>query len=186
MTEDQKVDWIAKRAGVSEREAERILRAIDDYTGDDFYDDIHTGADEMRERILDSFLNNRRVPVYGGETYRGLMIRDEPGRSSRSIVEGILKSGVWKEPGITSFSSSRDIASEFAGITMGYRSMGYTGVLLRNVRNRTGVPINHLSRNPHGSIEYEVMHPSSIKDRGFNILGYRQEGRHFIVDISEN
>lgn len=180
MFEGEKVDWIKKVLDVDDKEAQRILTQIENYLNEDDYKDIHSGKRKIAESMIDKLLNGSKVPIFNGETFRGVYIRPDGGRSPDSIVQEILKSGRWREPGITSFSSSRSVANDFADPLLG-KGNG-VGVVIRNVRNRTGVPVAHLSGHYN---EMEVMHPSSIRNSGFKILDWEKRGNTYHVTVTE-
>ena len=180
MFENEKMDWIKNVLGVDDKEAKRILLQVENYlTGED-YKDIHAGKRKLAEEMIDKLLTGRKVPIYNGETFRGLYVRPDGSRSPDSIIKDILNTGRWMEPGITSFSSNRGVAQNFAD-PLGGGGTG-VGVLIRNVRNRTGVPVAHLSGHYN---EMEVMHPSSVRGSGFKILSWEKRGNIYHVDVSE-
>lgn len=175
MTDDEKLAWIMNVTGASEAEAKEMLDAVREYlNGDDnTFKDIHSGKNKKVEALINKFLNNKNVPIFAGETFRGVYIRSQNGRSAESIVQDILNTGRWQEPGISSFSSDRSVAMDFAlGSGRG------ASVILRKPVNRTGVPVAHLSEYFD---EYEVLHPAGT----YKITGWRRNGNMYYVDISE-
>lgn len=187
MEEAEKLQWIMNVTGVSEKEAQRMLFALESYTDGsktikDITRQIHNGKRPYEEKMIDSLLNNPNTPIYNGTTFRGLAIRDSDGSSADNTIRTILKSGRWYEPGITSFSSNRRVAMDFTDPLVNGRK-GMVGVLIRNIGNRTGVPMSHMSGFFN---EREVLYPSSIKNSGFRILGYRRRGNMYYVDVTED
>lgn len=182
MSEAEKLEWIKDTTGVNEKEAKEILEQVEKYLdGEEWeYKDIHNGKNKRAEEVIDRLLNNRKVATYKGETFRGIYIRPDGGKSGARIIEEMLGSGRWYEPGISSFSTDRSVAMDFADPLMGGGN-GF-GLVLRNVSNKTGVPAAHLSGHFN---EMEVMHSSASGRRGFKVLNWKRVGNIYHADISE-
>lgn len=179
MTDAEMLAWMMNTTGASEAEAKEMLKQMKEFTNGDFRS-IHEGDNKKAEEAIERFLTNPRVPTYKGEVYRGLYFRPQGGRKAESIIEDILNTGRWNERGVSSFSSARGIAREFADPFLG--SGPGAGVILRNANNRSGVPIAHLSKHYR---EREVVYPASAARRGFKILGWERKGNIYYVDVSE-
>lgn len=179
MTDAEMLEWMMNTTGASRAEAAEMLKQMKEFT-DGNYRAIHDGDDAKAEAVIEQFLTNRNVPTYKGETFRGLYLRSRNGRSPESIIEGILNTGRWNERGVTSFSSDVHVGNTFADPF--YGSGNGTGVLLRNVKNKSGVPIAHLSKHYR---EREVVYPASVARKGFKILGWEKRGSMYYVDVSE-
>ena len=189
MSNNEKVVWVMDTLGVDAKEAREIVAAMDKYTIDG-YGGIHSGANKELEAKIDKLLKSKKFPVYKGETFRGLTLEAKDGKTGEQIFRDILKTGTWHEPGITSFSSRRGVAEGFMGVLA--PDSQDLPILLRNTRNRSGVPVQHLSG---AKGEFEVLMPSSIRNRGFRITGYKKipfdsyfhkNGHAYLVDIAEN
>ncbi len=161
----ERVDWMKSVTGTSEYESDLMTQATYDYTGN-YYDDIHDGTDTDRIQQIDKFLNNPNVPVYSGTTYRGVEIRPskDGSKTAYEVAQQLVSANNWKEPGITSFSTEISTARSFAGTHSNPDKR--CGIVIINEQNLSAVPVKHLS---HYFNENEVLHPSSIKDRGFKI-----------------
>ena len=186
MSHDEKVAWM-ESLGFTKETAEELVEAVDEYTGGDYWS-IHNGQNAEYVKKIDTFLNNKNAPVFTGTLFRGMVIEGKNGRSGEEILHDILKTGRWSEPGITSFSSDR-IAAESFMRDFSKNKANNIPVILRNTRNRSGVPIAHLSKIER---EYEVITPSSISRRGFKITGFKpiknwwDGSKGYIIDIQEN
>lgn len=171
-------EWIESTLGVSKAETDELLDVIGSYTAEsDFYSKVHNGDKSVLKeiKVLDKMMKNPNMPIYGDTIFRGIHVDDSDDMSAVEKIQLILKTGTWKEPGITSFSSNRQKANQFAeGGAYGDRTKGLN-VLIINKGNKTGVPIQHLSgQRPEG----EVLVPSDIADRGYKVLKYKFKDKH--------
>lgn len=171
--------WIQSITGADRYEAQEMYDAVADYTDDYHYEGIHQGWDTDRVESIDDFLNNPNMPVYnGGNLYRGITIdsKDYGGKSAYEVAKDLISKDTWTEPGITSFSTDVSVAKDFASDYINKGRDEICGIVIVNERNLTGVSIKHIS-----NVEYEneVLHPSSIKDRGFAV---NQSKTHFDAD----
>ena len=171
-------EWIKSTLGVSKAEADELLDVIGLYTAEsDFYSKVHNGDKSVLKEInvLDKMMKNPNMPIYGDTIFRGIHVDDSDEMSAIEKIQLILETGTWKEAGITSFSSNRQKANQFAeGGAYGDRTKGLN-VLIINKGNKTGVPIQHLSgQRPEG----EVLVPSDIADRGYKVLKYKFKDKH--------
>lgn len=171
-------EWIKSTLGVSKAEADELLDVIGSYTSEsDFYSKVHNGDKSVLKeiKVLDKMMKNPNMPIYGDTIFRGIHVDDSDELSAIEKIQLILETGTWKEAGITSFSSQRQKANQFAeGGAYGDRTKGLN-VLIINKGNKTGVPIQHLSgQRPEG----EVLVPSDIADRGYKVLKYKFKDKH--------
>ena len=164
--------------------------------------DYETRGDRYKAEvdIIDNMLNNPNMPIYNGTIYRGLMIGDDTEDVQNPLtyeqkINVILESGEWKEPGISSFSSNKTIANNFAGINKedtelnDYFSIDnkeYCHILLKCEDNKSGAAVSHLSRYA----EDEVLIPSDVAQEGWKIIDYTIETNYdgrktYIINISE-
>ena len=182
----EKVDWMKSVTGASEYESDLMTQATYDYTGS-YYDAIHDGSDTDRIQQIDKFLNNPNVPIYSGTTYRGVTIYPPKDKSKTAyeVARQLISADTWKEPGITSFSTEISIAKGFAGSSS--NPAAKVGIVVVNEQNLSAVPVKHLSKF-FG--ENEVLHPSSIKDRGFKIdhsrTHFDSSTNRFYIYVKEN
>ena len=168
MSDDDKQAWIRSVAPeATDAEVQQAAKAFMHYSGGG-YGDIHDGSSSSEADYIDRVLTAPNTPVYDGTIYRGLEFRSEHGKSAESRVKQILSGGVWTEPGITSFTTKRKVALEFSDHIGGPNSVG---VVVKCLKNRTGVPFQHLSG--FGASEAEVLTPSSVKNHGWNIVSHR-------------
>lgn len=128
------------------------------------YQGWNTG--EQDAKLIDQYLNSPGVPKYKGELYRGIRVS----QSQRDSIESMIKSGKWKESGITSFTYDRAQADLYSSpSSMDDR----VTIVLRN--NKHASTIGHLSV---GGGEKEALYPSSIKN-GIKIKSYTKEPEYF-------
>ena len=181
--EDEAVSWIQIKMGVSEEEAQDTFSALKAYFEDATA--VHNRADRESEKKIERFLTSPNVPVYVGETYRGVSLNPTETQSAKERIESIIKKGVWTEPGITSFTSDRGQPLNFAD-HYGRREDAVP-VLLVNEHNRSGVPVGHLSQAYQ---QREVLYPSRVARKGFKILEHEvvkmRSGKDlYVLKISE-
>ena len=174
---EARADWLVDTLGISSDEAHATLKSIGAYTAEgEKYSEIHRGLPSAQKDIetLDAMLKNPNMPIFDGTIYRGVHVDDSDGLSALEKVEAIISGGQWNESGITSFSSDRRKASQFAqGGAYGDRSKG-VNVLIVCKKNETGCPIQHLTRQrPEG----EILVPSDIKDRGYTIVSSKVQDK---------
>lgn len=172
---DAGISWIENTTGMEHEKAEKAFDALRSYAFSG-YTPIHCDAQTpwAQEQIkrIDEVLTNKNVPVYDGMIYRGVNIED------RTVLQKAIETGIWREPGITSFSSSEFVAQKFATKGNG------ANVIIVDMGNKTGVPIQHLSA--FGTIEAEVLKPSSIKKKGLKIIAYGQIDEITYIYTKEN
>lgn len=162
-------EWIARTTGLSMKEAgdaHEGIQAFSDYG----YKDIHNYSDEknyynisgkQRSDAIDKYLNSPSIPKYKGNLYRGMTIRTD----NLSGIDKMLESGIWKEPGITSFSTDEKQAHLYSNPDSLSSAIHIT---LKN--NTHASTIGHLSI---GGGEREALYPSSIKN-GLKIVDYKK------------
>ena len=166
--------WLIDNLGISDTDAEECLEAIEKYTMGKSYNAIHNNekTEEKTIATLDAMLHNQDMPILKNTIYRGVHVDDSDGMTAEEKVAAIISGGTWNEPGITSFSSKKEKAEDFA---IGWpRKYEGVNVLIVNNKNISGCPIQHLTTQIK---EAEVLLPSDIKDRGFKIINSRTEER---------
>lgn len=156
------VAWIKKMVpGISDEEAEATRNAAIGYTGPAFHS-FHLEKEGFKDDIkrLNDLIDSPNTPVYGKDSYRGLNLRykDMP------LIEAAIKSGRWKESGITSFSAKRSVAENFADTKN--KKTGVS-VIVTNKGHTKGMPMKHLSVIKG---EDEVVQSSSTMKKGMKIL----------------
>lgn len=178
--DEARTTWIEENLDMDREEASEIYNSVVRYTTGDEYNDIHNNRPEMAEDIqnIDALLNNPNMPVFEGTVYRGVHIDDSDGLSAMDKINAIISGGTWDEPGITSFTDDRRRANLFASAVGGVDRTQGVNVLIINRENLTGCPIQHLSACPRP--EHEVLVPSDIRDRGFEIISSRTQQK---VDV---
>lgn len=163
------VQWVIDNLGYSERDAYSLVDDIEYYTDRGFHGihnqnfDDYCQLNEPASRNLDRMLNHPNMPKYKGVCYRGLKwsLFDSEG------LEKILNSGIWKEPGITSFSTSKEDAAKFASV-----DSLHNPIMITLLNNRHGCEIGFLSQ---GGGEGEVLYPSIIAERGLKIVDWYKD-----------
>ena len=156
---DVRVGWVKQVVpGVTDAEAKSITRSMELYSAEsEYYKMIHRDSDAKMSETRDilKVFDSGNVTPYCGEIHRGISF------SSREQVLKVLASngGDWKEPGITSFSSSTAIAERFA-------AQDHYGLVLHCPNNRSAIPFRHMSINSH---EDEVLSPGQLRNNGWRI-----------------
>lgn len=150
MSETERISWVQRvLPGSTWEEAEATANAADNYSKSAYYS-IHRdslGADSDTRDLLRLFASPN-TPVYEGDIYRGVRF------SSMDKLNEALSSGVWRETGITSFSSKRSVAESFAGDDV--------GLILTCKNNKTAMPFQHLSF--YGAGEAEILSPGGARN----------------------
>lgn len=163
---DARSEWLQDTLEIDEDDADYYLEAVEQYTKGD-YTIVHNGDPKAEDTIeaLDEMLHDKSMPVFDGTIYRGVHVDDSDDLTAAEKINAIISGGTWNEPGITSFSSRKDKAEQFAhGAGSGESGMC---VLIVCKNNKSGCPIQHLTdQRP----EAEVLVPSDIKDRGYKII----------------
>ena len=183
---DARTSWIEENLGVDREDASEMYDSIVRYTTGKEYSDIHNNQPDIAADIqnIDALLNNPNMPIYDGVTYRGVHIDDSDGLSAMDKVNAIISGGTWNEPGITSFTDDRRRASLFASAVGGVDKTQGVNVLIINRENLTGCPVQHLSACPRP--EHEILVPSDIRDRGFEIISSKIQQKVDIIEAYEN
>ena len=184
MSIPERIEWVKNITGVDDMEAQKIVEACKHYSLGG-YRDIHNGNNAKEEALIDFLINHPNVPQFMGKTYRGVHIKsDLHGMTADEKIMSIINGGVWKEPGITSFSIDRSTAEDFADVSGTSKNTSKTGprsVILES-DNKSGMPFRHLSNL---SYENEILMPSSVKHRGWDIQSWRREGNTYILKVKE-
>ena len=163
--DEKAVAWIEDKMGVSNETARDVFSTLKEYFED--ATSVHNRLDRISERKIERFLTSPNVPVYEGETYRGISLNPTETQSAKEVIESIIKKGIWKEPGITSFTSDRRQPMGFADHKD--RRPDAIPVLLVNENNITGVPVGHLSQ---AFQQREVLYPARTARKGFRIISH--------------
>ena len=163
--DEKAIDWIKEKMSISDEAARDTFSTLKEYFDD--ATSVHNRLDRTSERKIEKFLTSPNVPVYEGETYRGVSLNPTETQSAKEVIESIIKKGVWREPGITSFTSDRRQPLEFADHKD--RRPDAIPVLLVNENNIAGVPVGHLSQ---AFQQREVMYPARIARKGFRIISH--------------
>ena len=188
MTDEERREWVRGICpDADNKKVNEIVEACKDYSTN-FYRKMHNNNPDNDEGIqrridaVDALLNSKNAPIYKGNLYRGIKWVGK-----EEILNDIIASGVWTEPGITSFSTSLPTAKAFAAYN--YPKDGIVNIILREKsgRNLSGVPFKHLSEIPS---ENEVLMPSSVRERGWNITSSKWQnapngGKYLFLDVEE-
>lgn len=153
-------EWLQNSLGYTQEEARELLDAMETWSNYG-YRDIHSGSSNKAKetKTLDKYLEDPRLAKTKGSLYRGLTVKT----SEVDKIDSMLKSGKWKEPGITGFSSSKQQADLYASADSTSSEIHIT-----MLNNSHAVQIGHLSV---GGGEQESLYPSSIKS-GIPIASY--------------
>ena len=188
MSKAEGVQWIKDNTSLSQKEAEEAWKHIHRYSGSDFknYHNEVPGY-EKGIKAIDKALMDPKMPIYDGTLYRGVHFYKSGanGETPRQLVEQILKKGRWTEPGVTSFSTSRDTGEGFGGWSSAGSSYSKNSisVLVINKSNKSAVPIKHLSQH---APENEALVNSKVAKAGWDIASHKWvDANHLIIYIDE-
>ena len=194
MHHSQKVKWLKQNHStpLSDAEAEAIIDAAVDFSGGG-YEAIHAGYDPHSTDLIDSMIEDPKAPVYGKNSYRGMDVTVADlgmfGSSTANVKEwimGIINSGVWKEPGVSSFSASKKTAMNFGGFHHSNPSnKDKIHILITNKGHSKGMPFQHISS--FGSYEKEVLMSSKTMKAGMKIVSWHtnKAGNEFFIDVDD-
>lgn len=184
---DKKRAWVRSICPeMSESEAKDAVEAMRHYSGSGFRA-IHKNNPNNDPKIaaeikaIDRVLTSKSAPIYKGEIFRGISWTQ-----GEKALRTRINSGLWTEPGITSFSTKRSVADNFSS-----GSSAAIRVILHEKagKNISGVPFQHLSI--YGKDEAEVLTPSSVANRGWTIKSAKWShtpagGQTVTIEIEEN
>lgn len=184
MSEDSRVQWFKDTLQTNDAQANTDQSTIWDFTGSGFTD-MHTNVNTEGNDVIDAIINNPNSPVYVGDQFRGLKIwgsNMESGVTPEQFIKNIIKGGIWREEGATSFSASEDVANSFAA--WNNDQSGYVSVKVKYVNPTTGMPIKHLSKF---SYEDEVLHSRSQMTNGYNIINskWSNDRKKVVITIAD-
>lgn len=186
MSFDNKVDWVQSICPeLNEADCLAAVHAMEEYS-DMGSSAIHKNnpdndpAVASKIEAIDKVLTSKNAPIYKGELFRGITWRQ-----SEEELRARINGGIWKEPGITSFSSKKSTATKMTKFGDGIQVILH----VPEGKNISGVPFQHLS--VFGKMEAEVLAPSTVKDRGWKITkskwGHDQNGRKTVeLELEEN
>jgi len=162
---EKKVEWVEQMVpGWSSKEAEKAVGEMEIYSTWG-YDEVHKDSEGKLPTTQDilTIMDSPNTPVYNGTIYRGISFS-----SKEALMDALKRSpGVWTEPGITSFSSDRNVADGFA-------SQKDWGLVITCDNNKTGIPFKHISQL---SGEDEVLSPG-----GHRVPGWSYNPQDVIID----
>ena len=187
MSTDQKKEWLKNTMSVelSDQEINDTIDAAENYSMSG-YTAIHNGNSPKETALIDAVIEDPNAPVYGKTQYRGIHVSksDLNGQDPKEWVEDIIKTGVWKEPGISSFSSSESTAKSFGHFNSDYDDDDEVHILIINDGHMTGMPFKHLSEC---TSENEVLHSSKQMLNGMAITGYyTQNGNEYYIHVDDS
>lgn len=183
---EARTKWLMDNLGLSRDEAEMGQETIYDYTLDT-YEAIHSGDDMLRGNIIDGIIHNPNAPVYTGEQWRGIFVSQDNldeftggGITPVDYLWNIIQTGTWKEPGVSSFSSSKSTARSFAKADNKWRTKGDVSVILYYTDGKSGMPVKHLSQLPG---ENEILHSGAQMRNGLDIKEYKWYNKNNGVEL---
>ncbi|MBR4027687.1 MAG: hypothetical protein IKJ01_09110 [Lachnospiraceae bacterium] len=158
MKPEEKINWISQVVpNINKLSAKQIVHSMEFYSGNG-YSTIHWDKEAKLEETKDilKVFDSHNVKPYKGTIYRGLSF------DSKEELINILKNcrGVWKEPGITSFSADKDIAEMYFAKTRNW------GLVLSCSNNKSAIPFRHISILPK---EDEILSPGGHRNNGWKI-----------------
>ena len=153
----EKAVWVMSVVrGTDEVEAKRIVQALENYSGTG-YKSIHWDKKaelQQTKDILRVFDSVKTYP-YRGAIYRGLSFK-----SKEELMKALSRGrGKWEEPGITSFSTDKKKAKDFA-------MQDKWGIVLTCKNNKSGIPFKHISTV---AWEEEILSPGGLRNNGWNL-----------------
>lgn len=180
------IKWFQDNMGMSYAEAKDAAEAFLYWShhGDE---DAHLniGKGVHTNDILDRVIEAKNAFVYTGVQDRGLSITPLglkkmgiTGMSPYQYVKNILKSGIWKEPGATSFGTQGEEAAKGWANYFSNKGTNNVSVVVEYVGGKTGFPMDHLSYY-HG--EREALHSRSEMTGGMKIIGSKWEGKNYVL-----
>ena len=186
------IKWFQDHMGMNYAEAKEAAEAFlyYSYHGDyEAHRDIGKGV--TTNDILDKVINANNAYIYTGTQHRGIKITRDglskmgiTGVTPRQFINSILKTGVWKEPGATSFGAGGEMAAKaWAGYySSSLKSGGGVSCVVEYVGGKTGFPMRHLSKFPN---ENEVLHSRREMSRGMQIVDYKWDGHYVKIRVTD-
>ena len=189
MYTNEKIDWLKNHHSkqLSSKEAADIINAAEAYSDGD-YGAIHKGKSPKKTELIDAMIEDPKAPVYGKTTYRGIHVSksDLGGQDPHKWIEDIIAGGVWKEPGVSSFSATKQTAMNFGHFSP------YNGgkkdeiqILITNHGHTKGMPFKHISVC---TSENEVLQSSKTMLAGMVITGYHtnKAGNEYFIEVDDS
>lgn len=169
------IKWFQDNMGMNAADAEKAANIFLKYSkrGDT---PLHNDTDKAGNDLLDKIIHTGNAPVYSGNQFRGMHITGLALQTRgvnvtpEQYIQGIIKGGVWKDAGATSFSASERVAHGFAN-SQSVRP-GDASVILHYEAGKSGFPMQHLSSYPG---EREVLHSRAQMRKGMKIASSRTE-----------
>lgn len=173
----EKIVWLMSVVrGTDEAEAKRIVQALENYSGTG-YQSIHWDkkAELQQTRDILRVFDSVKAYPYRGVVYRGLSFK-----TKKELMKALSRGrGKWEEPGITSFSTDKKRAREFA-------MQGEWGLVLTCKNNKNGIPFKHIST---AAWEEEILSPGGLRNNGWNLdmdsLYVDKENKIVYVEMKE-
>ncbi len=186
MDTQEKVDWLKDHHSktLTEQEAQATIAAAENYSLSG-YSKIHNGKSPKETALIDAMIEDPKAPVYAKTQYRGIHVSqsDLGGQDPKAWIEDIIKTGVWKEPGVSSFSATKSTAMSFGHF--GYNKPGEIHILITNHGKTTGMPFKHISEC---TSENEVLHSAKQMLAGIKITGYHtnKAGNEYFIEVDDS
>lgn len=186
MDTKEKVDWLKAHhsKSLTEQEAKDTIDAAENYSMSG-YSKIHNGKSPKETALIDAMIEDPNAPVYSGKQYRGIHVStsDLGGQDPKEWIENIIKGGVWKEPGVSSFSAKKSTAMGFGHF--GHNHPGEISILITNHGKTTGMPFKHISEC---TSEDEVLHSAKQMLAGIKITGYHtnKAGNEYFIEVDDS
>lgn len=186
MSTKEKKDWLKNTMSqpLSAKEISDTIKAAEHYSLSG-YSAIHNGNSPEETKLIDAMINDPNAPVYGKTQYRGIHVSkyDLGGQDPKAWIEDIIKTGVWTEPGVSSFSATKSTAMSFGHF--GYNKPDEIHILITNHGKTTGMPFKHLSEC---TSENEVLHSAQQMIAGMKITGYHtnKAGNEYFIEVDDS
>jgi hypothetical protein len=166
------LQMLSKETGIPMDEVEKYYAALSSYFGSGYHA-IRAGkppSEAMKGKLIDQVIKKSRA--YNGTIYRGIHLSTD---NWQEWKKGLVKGGTIDMKGISSWSSKKSVAENFAG---GYGNG--QSVIFKVKSTSHAAPVQHLSH--YGNAEAEVLAPSTVK---YRITGYVTKGHTTYVDLTE-
>ena len=187
---ERSVQWFKDTMGMDDKTARESAEAFLYFSHHGDYEaHRNIGKGVKTNDLLDRAIEAPNAPVYTGVQHRGLLLtKDDIAKtlgtkravSPREYINTIISSGVWKEPGATSFGTSGyDSAKSWAKVLYPHTD-GEVSVIVEYAGGKSGFPMAHLSRYPG---EREALHSRKQMRKGMPITGHKWSSDGKLVTI---
>lgn len=193
MSTSEKEEWLKQNSSkkLTDKEASATIKAAEHYSLSGYHS-IHWGNSPDETAKIDSMIEDPKAPVYGKNSYRGIMVTTSSLAthgvtvSAKDWVMNIINSGVWKEPGVSSFSATKSTAMSFGHFgSSNPVNQDKIHILITNKGHTKGMPFKHISEC---TSENEILQSSKTMKSGMKIIGWHtnKAGNEFFIDVDDS